>query len=197
MEHSEVEQAHGSTPVNGLAASDYKEALRIGALAGLTYAVLHLGLYFSGTSNLLSNTLRIFPFLIVWGIIIYLLRKYIKAHFTALPYMSAFVLLLVSYGLTEVIWAVFNYVLYNIIDPGLANEAFEEGRKTMENMFERFDVPEEAQEKAFADFDAQKANFKYDIWNTLKTTLFFAAGFNLVLSAIAALFLRKKEPDFE
>lgn len=91
-----------------------------------------------------------------------------------------------------VIGAIFNYILYTLIDPGLPEVARECAIAMTERMLDMMGAPEEAAEQALADAETRS----YDV--TLGSSLKNLAGgliWSFVVAAIISLIIRKKDPQ--
>lgn len=89
------------------------------------------------------------------------------------------------------ITSLFNYVLYNFIDPDLAVALRDKTLEVTENMMRSFGAPEDQLDNAMAEIEKQ--NFMPTIGKTLQQYL-FALIIGFVIAAIISLIIKRNPP---
>jgi hypothetical protein len=119
--------------------------------------------------------------------------KYRKELGGYIDFKNAFFVCLLVYLGSSLISTVFQYVLYNIIDPELSTYVKEKVLESTSSMMEKFGTPQEDMEKALADIEKQDFSQtpaklgKQFLWGIL---------FGGIISLIIAAILRK-QPKIE
>ena len=156
-----------------------KNGIKFGIISGIVGIVV-TSIMYAVDINLFANSfigLGMIVFYIALGI--YVVSTCKKEMGGTINFKDAFTAFLIYCSIGIVIANVFNYILFNFIDPAAKDQILEITiNKTVEFM-EKFDTPKEAIKKAVIEL---KENDQYSIGNILK-----GSAFSIIFSSIVGL----------
>jgi hypothetical protein len=170
------------------------KTLQYGLMMGAIQIVIALGFYAAGPEMMAGFLATSVSLLVTIGGIVFFAIKARTDNGGYFTFKEAFVATFVIGFTAAVVNSIFNYVLYNFIDPSLAAQIQEIALKTVESTMRSMG----ADEAAIAEGIAQAA--KEDPSITIGKTLMglgMGAGFGAVMSAIIAAIIKKENPDEE
>lgn len=176
--------------VSGFKASSLKWGL-IGSLVIIIYSII---LYVID-SSLMVNMWAGFVGLIVFIAVIVLNVKEVRNNQGGYISLSeALFAAFLVYVVASFINTLFNYALFNWIDPNLPVLLKEKTIETTVEMMQKFGASEDDINKTLAQLDEKMdvGSFSTQFWNFLK-----GSAFGFVISFIIALIMKKKRPVFE
>ena len=169
--------------------SPISSGIKNGVIAGLATVILSLVLYFVSPKTMMSFA-GYFQFIFVIVMMVLAGTAVRKSNDGYLDFGDAFKATWVTYAIYSLIAAIFTYVLYNIIDPGLADVIKEQTIETTKGIAEMFAGGNEDQMEemlsVLEDQDYSMTIGKVGI--SFITNLVIGA----IIAAIISLIIRKK-----
>jgi hypothetical protein len=165
-------------------------ALRWGAIMGMTILIIQLMVYLLSKSSLVSFTYGIVNFVlqvIILVVAVYMYRKNITNGL--LSFKEGFTIVMLIFAGSALINSVFQFLLYNVIDPELSTYIYERTLEMTTNMMEKFGAPEEEIEKAIEKINPEDLKLTAQ---RLVTNYFFSLLFGVFFAVIIAAIFRKK-----
>ncbi len=165
-------------------------ALRWGAIMGMTILIIQLMVYLLSKSSLVSFTYGIVNFIlqvILLVVAVYVYRKNINNGL--LSFVEGFTIVMLIFAGSALINSVFQFLLYNVIDPDLSTYIYERTLEMTTNMMEKFGAPEEEIEKAIEKINPEDLKLTPQ---RLVTNYFFSLLFGVFFAVIIAAIFRKK-----
>jgi hypothetical protein len=170
--------------------------IKWGVIVGLVGIVVSLLTYVLNESLLVKWWYGLLILAINVALIIYAGIEYRKLLGGYMSYKDAFLVTLLVMLFAGIIGQVFNIVLYFVIDPDLPNRLVKLTLEQTEQMLTRFGTPQESidqtMEKMKTDMPA-----RFTMAGQFKAFVTWGLGMTLVISAILALIVRKKEPEIQ
>ncbi len=165
-----------------------------GLFLGGVNVVYILLLYIIDVSLLVSFWNSLISLAITVGFMVLAMREQRAANGGVLAYGNAVVLGIGVGVISSIIGVGFNGILYNIIDPGLAETMKELTVEKTASMMEGFGASEADIEKALENMDAR--NFEQN-FRSMATALMVSAVFSAFVALIVGAFLKKNPDIFE
>lgn len=165
-------------------------ALRWGAIMGMTILIIQLMVYLLSKSSLVSFTYGIVNFVlqvIILVVAVYMYRKNITNGL--ISFKEGFTIVMLIFAGSALINSVFQFLLYNVIDPELSTYIYERTLEMTTNMMEKFGAPEEEIEKAIEKINPEDLKLTAQ---RLVTNYFFSLLFGGFFAVIIAAIFRKK-----
>ncbi len=166
-----------------------KNALLCGLLLGGVMMILDLLMYvfdFSGMGMMVGVMITVITIGIYIGLYIYCGRNFRNKYYNGfIGYSRAFLFCFVMAIVTTIMISLYYYVFYAFFDP---DRALNEAQKAVEIISENSSIPDETKE-----IYIQKIMDSTDPVRKLTGSLQNNAIFSILMGAIAALFIRKKE----
>jgi hypothetical protein len=169
-------------------------AARNGLLMGFVSIVLTLFIYMIDISVMVEWTFSLFSFLLFATLTIVFGRGYRSQVGGFLSYGQSFQYAFIVIAVSGMIGLMFNIILFNVIDPELPETLTRLMMESQEKMLMSFgasdDIIDETLETLESDLPKQ-----YTVMGQLKSSwaIVFGAG---ILGAITAIFIKKKQPEF-
>lgn len=162
-----------------------------GVLTGLIVVIYTVLLYSMGMEYYASWWLAILAFVIIVFLVFFFGVKVKKAFPDEIfDFKKAFTTLLIIGTVGSLVTVIWNVLLFNVIDTGLAKELTEHVIEQTSTMMENFGAPEAQIDEALTQMADMPDQFKTGplITGWLKGCIFY-----VILSAIGALIIRHKE----
>lgn len=164
--------------------------MKYGLVLGLSQVILTLFAYILGIEYMTSYWLSGIVLILIISVVIYSGIQWRKLNGGHLSFGNAFFVMFFVYAAAGIITLLFNFVLYNVINPDLASSMQEAIiDKTMESM-ERWNAPEEAVEETMMRLQNMEENFSI---TSMTIGYFWSLIMGAVLSLIVSIFVKKKE----
>jgi hypothetical protein len=170
-----------------------KSNIQYGIIIGLIYVLLTLILYLIDRS-LLASFWKAIPYLLVLGLLVYIGLQRKKELGGYLKFKEAVKTMFIVYFIAEVLFQLFNYSLYNFIDPELSafmkEQALEKTKEGMENWG--------ASEENTKEVIKNMKNQDYSL--TLNKTVLGLAFWSIlgfIYTLIVAVLIKKSPPEEE
>jgi len=119
-------------------------AIKWGVILGLVGVIYTVLLYIVDAALLANMWLGLFTLVLFLGLVVYAGIDYRKQMGGLLPFGKAYQHGFLTLFIGGIIGTLFNYLLYNIIDPGLVETLAEAGAENARAIAERFGAPPEA-----------------------------------------------------
>jgi hypothetical protein len=119
-------------------------AIKWGVIIGLVGIIYTVLLYIVDAALLANMWLGLFTLVLFLGLVIYAGIDYRKQIGGLIPFGKAYQHGFLTLVIGGIIGTIFNYLLYNIIDPGLVETLAEAGAENARAIAERFGAPPEA-----------------------------------------------------
>jgi hypothetical protein len=162
-----------------------------GVIIGFVYCLLLVLRYKMGGSNPIMFSLWIFVGYIVVLVLLLIagfnLRKEMGGY---IELKDAFKALFVAVLIFELFYAIFNFIYIKYVDPGF----FQRLKDSTELLLQKSNQSQEKIDKALSSLDVDAAK-KMNIWDVLKSYLFFVAISGVFAFLIALIVKRKKDPS--
>jgi hypothetical protein len=170
--------------------------IKWGIIIGIVGIIISLLTYVVSESLLVKWWYGLLILAVNVALIIYAGIEYRKLLGGYISYMDAFLCTLLVMLFAGILGQVFNIILYSFIDPDLPNRLVQSSIEQTEQMMTRFGAPQESIdqtiEKLKTDLPA-----RFTITGQLKAFVTWGLGITVVISAILALIIRKKEPEMQ
>lgn len=164
----------------------------ISAAIGIVYTVIG---YVTGNTSLFTTWwLGILVAVIGIAIVATGTVKYKGTQGGYLSFKDAFMVSFLIFFFAGIISTIFNMLIFNVVDPGFAEELNQAILETTINQMEKFGAPEQAITEAITKMEEQGGQFSFG--NQVKS-FGFGLIFYAVLSLIIAAFTKKNAPVFE
>lgn len=169
-----------------------KHAIRWGLIVGVASIVLSLLLYAIDYRLMVLLKTLLISLLIYLGLTIYSGIDYRKSIGGFIPFGKAFQHAFLVLAISALVATVYNFVLYNVIDPELPKKLTEASIDNAREMMQNFGAPEDKIEEELAKTEERTAG-QFTVTGQL-----MGYGFILIFSAIMALIsgaiVKKNEP---
>ncbi|MES2559585.1 MAG: DUF4199 domain-containing protein [Bacteroidota bacterium] len=131
------------------------QGMKFGLILGFTQVVIYLLLYAIDKNLLVSFAVG--GVMIVISIVLMVLpaRNYKSLNGGSIDFKEAFLICLITFAGGALVTTVFNYVLYNLIDPSLSEFIKEKAIEKTVTLMEKFSSSQEDIEKAIAPLQEQ------------------------------------------
>ena len=168
--------------------------IKWGVIIGLVGIVVSLLTYVLGESLLVKWWYGLLILAINVVLIIYAGTEYRKLLGGYMTYKDAFLVTLLILILAGILGQIFSMILYTVIDPDLPNRLVKLTLEQTEQMMSKFGAP---QEQVDLQMDKLRESLpkQFSTAGQIKTFFTWILGSYLVVSAILALIIRKKEPE--
>lgn len=171
-----------------------KHALSYGLVAGLILVAINLLIYLIDPM-LMANWWLGFVLLPIAFIALLIVGLRIrKAEGGYLPFGKAFLSVFVAGLIMTVVGTAYQIILFQVVDPDLANDIIDQSMENMMVMFERFDLPMDEMEKQMEPA-REKMVEQFSIGGQLLAVVYSAIGWALGALIIAAIV--KRNPPVE
>ncbi|MCB0515084.1 MAG: DUF4199 domain-containing protein [Chitinophagales bacterium] len=167
-------------------------ALRYGLIAGLAGIILSTLLYFINPTFLFSYWILLLSMLIIIGIMVMAVSEGKKANRGMISFGDAFVIGLITFMVAAVVGNIFQYILFNFIDPSLIDLQKQMAiNNTIETM-KAFGADGETIDKTIEEIEKQdlSMSFKNVILGILSAGIFGA-----IIAAIVAAILKRERKN--
>jgi hypothetical protein len=171
-----------------------KPLVKWGLFLGGVNVVYLLLLYIVDVSLLISFWNSAISLVLVVVFMVLGTREQRKLNDNALPYGEAVVTGIGIGVISSIVGVAFNAVLYNVIDPGLADTIKELTIENTASMMEKFGASDADIEKALEGMEAR--DFKQD-FRSLVTALLISSIFSAVVALIVGAFVKRTPDLFE
>ena len=163
----------------------WKPALIYGAILGFVSVFLSLVFYFIGMAT--DSWTNWVNMLIILALLVYLMLHYRKEYLGGYAsFGQIFVMVLVSAGIVStIIGALYTYLLYSVIDPGLVEQL---KIATEEKIMSNSRIPESMYDDIF-----EKMEKRTTAAFMTKMSLIMGLIVNAIIGLIVAAFIRKEE----
>jgi hypothetical protein len=131
------------------------QGMKFGLIMGFIQIAIYTLLYIIDKNLLVDFAVLGVIFVINVALMVWPVRNYKKLNGGTITFKDAFVICLVTIAGGTLLGIVFNYFLYNVIDPGLADFIKERVMEKTVAFMEKMGTPQEAMEKAMADMEQQ------------------------------------------
>jgi len=166
-----------------------KSAVQAGLITGLILVIYTLLRYLMGIEIFSNWWLNLFTFPIIWGFQIWAGFKQRSRNGGVLTYAHSYLTMIIVAVVTLVVGALFNILLFNVINTELAEDVKEVSMEKTLEMMQNWGTPESAIEQTMTKMDAEFTN-SFSTIGILKgivsQILFFA-----ILTALFALIPKK------
>jgi hypothetical protein len=165
-------------------------SLRWGAIMGMTILIIQLLVYLFSKSSIVSVAYGSFNLILqiaMMVLAVYLFRK--NTNNGLLSFSEGVTVVMLVFAGSALINTVFQYILYNIIDPELSTYIYERTVEMTTSMMEKFNAPDEDIEKALEKINPEDLKLTP---KRLATNYFFSLLFGLFFAVIIAAIFRKK-----
>jgi hypothetical protein len=167
-------------------------ALRYGGIIGLVYCAVLFITYLFG-HEFFFGTVRGVVYLVLWSGIIYLAVQLRNSQpDEPFSYSDALLVLVLMYICAETIWSIGNYVLFNFVDTSLADSLKQISIDKTVEMSSKFGAPEDKMDEITAQLEKEDFSFSA---NKLIQSIFTYLTIGLIISSIAAIFIKKKKEE--
>lgn len=166
-------------------------ALRNGFLAGLAGIIIMLVLYVIDPVHVTGFLpMLVYPVVIALMVMAGLYQKKIQNGF--ITFKEALRTIFIVAVVSSILMAVFNYVLFEFIDPTLPEVLKEETINRTIGMMEKFGAPESSIEETMEKLESQEFN---PTWTQRFLGLLGSFVIGFIVSSICALIIRKNPPE--
>lgn len=162
-----------------------------GLYLGLILSVIFVLIYAFHLELFTKWWLNILNFIVVIVISILAVTQAKKLNTTYFSFKEAFSTYFITVAIGLIISSAVGLLIFNVVDPGAAEQVSEMVAETMREMLEKFGTPQEDIDKALAEMEAGD---QFSPVNYLKG-LAFQLAFYAVIGLIIALIFREKNPD--
>ena len=165
-------------------ASFWKPALTYGAILG--FVGILLGVIFYVMNLYAANWTQWVSILVSIGVLVYCLKAYRNEHLGGFArYGQLFLMALVIGIFASIISTIYSYLMFNVIDPDLADKM---RLVVEEKMMNNPRIPESRLDEMI-----ERAAKNFEPKRMLATTLLGGIGINAVIGLILAAFIKKEE----
>jgi H+/Cl- antiporter ClcA len=163
--------------------------LRWGLISGLAGVIMYTLVYAINRGYLVSFAVGAIMLLITIGLLVYPVYSYRKSNGGFMEFKDAFLLCLVIFASSSLISTVYQFLLYNIIDPTLPEFIRESTLQKTVAMMEKFGADSEAIDKTTEELQNQDFNFS---GGRLAQSYFLGLLFGAFISLIVGAIFRKQ-----
>jgi len=163
--------------------------MKYGLILGLSQIMITLIAYILGIEAMTSYWLSAIVLILIISVVIYSGVQWRKINGGYLSFSDAFFVMLFVYAAAGIVTLLFNFTLYNVINPELPavmQEAIID--KTMESL-EKYNAPEETVEETMMQLQNMKENFTI---SAMTISYFWSIIVEGVFSLIVAIFIKRK-----
>jgi hypothetical protein len=170
--------------------------MKYGLIYGLVTICWLLISYLIGVNFMVSIPGVLLSFTVGFGILLYIgfeSRKFYGGYQT---FKQAFIAIYIAYAIGAILYTLFNYVLYTVIDPGLVQQTIDVTLEKTTGMLESLGVPESEMEEVYTEMEKQREEIAdaFTFTGMIKS-YFSTVVFGALLCALAALITRKNNPN--
>ena len=161
-----------------------------GFILGLVGIIIQVLCYVINKELLVTMSFGFSVLAITIAILVYALINYRKENGGVLTFKEGFMITLYAFIVSSLLTTIFNYILYNFIDPDLSNFIKEKAINTTTQMMEKFGAPQDKIDETIEKMQSQ--DFSQNLYASLKQflgSIIFGAIIALILAAIL-----KKQP---
>jgi Protein of unknown function (DUF4199) len=172
--------------------SIYAHAGKFGAILGIISIVIFILFYVVDLSFMASFKFLGLVLIIGLGTVIYAGINYRSEIGGYLPYGQAFLHGIIVLAVSGLVSALFNIVMFTIIDPDLGSRLVDAIAENVESMMRNFGAPDAAIDEAIDKMKAEgPANYTVTglLWSFVKGLPWYVG-----IAAITSLFVRKNQP---
>lgn len=169
-----------------------KSALQAGLITGVILVIYTLLRYLMGLEIFSNWWLNLLTFPIIWGFQIWAGFKQRSRNGGVLTYAQSYLTMIIVAIVTLLVGALFNILLFNVINTELAEDVKEISMEKTLEMMQNWGTPESAIEDAMTQMDAEFTN-SFSPGGILKG-IFSQIIFFAILTALFAL-IPKKNPE--
>ncbi len=166
-----------------------EHALKFGLIMGLVSIVIQLGIYVINKEWLVSVVLGFISFAITITLVVYPIRVYRQQNGGVVSFKEAFVIGFIVFAGSSLLTSVFQYALYNFIDPDLSEYIKEKAIEKVASITEKIGGSQDDIEKAVEQLEREDFS-----QSPKRLASNFLGGIlsGSVISLIIAAFTRKK-----
>jgi tetrahydromethanopterin S-methyltransferase subunit G len=165
------------------------QGMKFGLILGLTQIAISLLLYLIDKTLLVSMWVG-FTILVISIVLMVLpVKSFKKMQGGIITFKDAFLVCLATVICSLLITSIFNFVLYNVIDPTLADFIKQESIEKMASFMEKFGTPAEEIDKAITKIEAEDMSMSPA---RIGKSFIFGILFSAVVALIIAAIIRTK-----
>ncbi len=157
----------------------YAVAIKYGFLMGLISVIMTLSIYFFDPAMFASISYGVISVVLMLVMLFLFANMARNENGGSFTYTEAFLTLLVMIVVSTVLANLFNYVLYNMIDPNLSELIKKQVIENTSNLLQKMGVQGEELDKALEEIEKQDTSF------TAKS-MFVSTGGSIAMGAILA-----------
>jgi hypothetical protein len=165
------------------------QGLKFGLIMGFIQIAIYTLLYIVDKNLMVDFKVGLGIMIINIVLMVWPVRDYKKMNGGTITFKDAFIICVLTIAGGSLLYIIFSYFLYNIIDPSLADFIKEQSIEKTAGFMERMGVPQEEIEKGIARIEAQ--DFKMSPAK-LSGTFFQTVLFGCIPALIIAAILRTK-----
>ena len=168
-------------------------AIKSGLILGLIGIITTLLIYFINAKLLANIGAGIFLIVFFFTLVLVLGFSFRKQVGGFLSFKEAFLYSLILLLVAGLIGQVFNYLLFNVIDPDLPKLVTDAAIENTEAMMEKFNLPDEQMDEALEKTELQMAN-QYTLLGIAKGYLISIIVY-AIIALITGAIIKKRNPD--
>jgi hypothetical protein len=131
------------------------QGLKFGLILGFANIAIYLLIYIIDRQLLVSGWIGAFVLLVNVVLMIWPVKNYKNIQGGVITFRDAFLVCFITLAGASLLSSVFNFVLYNIIDPTLPEFIKEKTIETTVSLMEKFNAPQEELDKAVEKLQAE------------------------------------------
>ncbi|MCS7019724.1 MAG: DUF4199 domain-containing protein [Cytophagales bacterium] len=167
-------------------------AIRYGLILGAISVIYKLATYAINVELLVSTSYQFIVFVVSVAVLIYFARLLRQARGGFASFKEMFGDIFTMLMISIVLDTIFNYILFNFIDPQLAETLKNATIKNAEAMFSKFGMSGEQVDAALAEIEKQ--DMSVTVTKSLQQILMLGIVC-AIISAIVAAFMKKNKPE--